>query len=169
MPVTKSRTVRRKKRWVRRRYAGKSPAAVSSPGNAPATDSPAISPAMVATSSSTPTIPKVVTASLKKLSMSPFEPFDDSNQDSDSSSESDGEMEGQGCRLFELEGLVGVFQSLACGKCGEKSLEYREDFSKRLGVYTAPYIFCNSCSCQVSIPFTTVGDSKVKLFLLPNV
>ena len=126
MPGTKSRTVRRKKRWVRRRYAGKSPAAVSSPGNAPATDSPA----MVATSSSTPTIPKVVTASLKKFSMSPFEPFDDSNQDSDSSSESDGEMEGgQGCRLFELEGLVGVFQSLACGKCGKKSLEYREDFS----------------------------------------
>ena len=43
----------------------------------------------------------------------------------------------------------------------EKKPGIQGGFQQRLGVYTAPYIFCNSCSCQVSIPFTTVGDSEV--------
>lgn len=78
-----------------------------------------------------------------------------------SSEESDGELEGRGCRLFELEGLMAVFRSVACGKCGKKSLEYREDFQKCLGLYTAPYLIFKSCSWQLSIPFTTFGGSKV--------
>ena len=56
---------------------------------------------------------------------------------------------------------MAVFQSLACGKCGRKRLVYEEDFHKRQGIYTAPYLFCKSCFCQVFIPFTTIGDSKV--------
>ena len=63
------------------------------------------------------------------------------------------EMEGQGCRLFELDGLMTVFQSLRCEECGERSLVYK-GFMKRQGLYTAPYLLCENCCCQVSIPFS---------------
>ena len=193
MPGTKSRTIRRKKRWARGCSTRKSPRAVSSPQNvsdspavevpsgvplspnvsdSPAvevpsgvplspnvSDSPAVEvPSRVPLSSTTP---KVVTASKKKLSKSPYGCFDDHAEDSGSSSDSDGEVEGQGCRLFELDGLIAVFQNLACGKCGHKGLEYKEDFLKRQGLYTAPCLFCKSCHCRVPIPFSTVGSSKV--------
>ena len=124
-------------------------------------DSPAVEvPSGVPLSSTTP---KVVTASKKKLSKSPYGCFDDHAEDSGSSSDSDGEVEGQGCRLFELDGLIAVFKNLhvACGKCGHKGLEYKEDFLKRQGLYTAPCLFCKSCHCRVPIPFSTVGSSKV--------
>ena len=54
------------------------------------------------------------------------------------------EMEGQGCRLFELDGLMTVFQSLRCGECGERSLVYKEYLMKRQGLYTAPYLLCEN-------------------------
>ena len=71
-------------------------------------------------------------------------------------------MEGRGVRLFELNSLKSILQnSVRCGECGEKGLAYREDFSRRQGVYTAPYLLCESCSYQVYIPFSSVGTSKV--------
>ena len=80
----------------------------------------------------------------------------DDDSSSSSSEESECEMEGHGCRLFELNGLKRVFQGVRCGECSEKGLVYREDFSKRKGIYTA-----QNCNFQVPIPFSSVGTSKV--------
>ena len=71
------------------------------------------------------------------------------------------EMEGCGCRIFELDGSKSVFQGVRCGRYGEKGLVYREDFSKLQDLYTAPFLLCESCSCQVPIPFSSHGNSKV--------
>ena len=109
---------------------------------------------------SSPTTPRVDTASKKKLSMSPYATFDGS---SGSSSESGLEMdllEGKGCRLFKLEGLTTVFQKLRCRECGVKGVVYKEDFMKRQGLHTAPYLFCETCKSQISIPFISVGIAK---------
>lgn len=38
---------------------------------------------------------------------------------------------------------------------------YREDFSKRKGLYTALYLQCESCNSQIPIPISSVGTSKV--------
>ena len=104
-----------------------------------------------------PSTPRATTASKKQLSVSPHLP-----KENDSSSEdSECELEGHGCRLFELDGLKSVFQGVRCGECGEKGLVYREDFSKRQGLYTAPYLVCESCSSQVLIPFSSVGTRQV--------
>ena len=54
-------------------------------------------------------------------------------------------------------GLKRVFQGVRCGE----GLVYREDFSKRKGIYTAPYLLCENCKFQVPIPFPSVGTSKV--------
>ena len=58
-------------------------------------------------------------------------------------------------------GLKRVFQGVRCGECSEKGLVYREDFSKRKRIYTAPYLLCENCNFQVPIPFSSVGTSKV--------
>ena len=112
------------------------------------------------TSTASPSTPRATTASKKKLSVSPYV-FLDASDDSSSSSaeESEGELEGHGSRLFELEGLKSVFQAVRCGECKEKGLVYRKDFSKRKGLYTAPYLLCQSCKSQVSIPFSSVGTN----------
>ena len=159
MPGTKSRTKRRKKRWTRGPTARKVPEGVS-------TLQCPVDPSAVArartTSTALPSTPRATTASKKKLSVSPHISMDTSDDDSSSSSEeNECEMEGHGCRLFELDGLKRVFQGVRCGECSEKGLVYREDFSKRKGLYTAPYLLCESCNSQVSIPFSSVGTSKV--------
>ena len=158
MPGTKSRTIRRKKRWARGPRAKKSPMVPSQANtpNSPVITRPSTTPVLSST-----TMPEYVTTLKKKLSMSPYVSLGGCDDGSGSSSDSEGEMEGLGCRLFELEGLITVFQSLGCGECGKKSLVYKEDFLKRQGLYTAPYLLCESCSCSVSIPFSSVGNSKV--------
>ena len=143
MPGTKSRTKRRKKHWVR------GPTARKVPEGMPTLQSPVVPSAVVraptsasTTSTASPSTPRATTASKKKLSVSPYISMhtsdDDSSSSSSSSEETDCEMEGHGCRLFELNGLKRVFQGVRCGECSEKGLVYREDFSKRKGIYTAP-------------------------------
>ena len=161
MPGTKSRTTRRKKRWARGPTARKASEVRSTPsavaGATTATETATTSPS---TTIASPSTPRAATASKKKLSVSPYISTADFDDDS-SSEESEREMEGHGVRLFELDGLKSVFQGVRCGECGEKGLVYREDFSRRQGLYTAPYLLCESCNCQVSIPFSSVGTSKV--------
>ena len=157
MPGTKSRTKRRKKRWTYGPTPRKVPEGVST------LQSPVVPSAVASapsTSTASPSTPRATTASKKKLSVSPYV-FLDASDDSSSSSaeESEGELEGNGSRLFELEGLKSVFQAVRCGECKEKGLVYRKDFSKRKGLYTAPYLLCQSCKSQVSIPFSSVGTN----------
>ena len=167
MPGTKSRTKRRKKRWAHGPSANPSTGTkyhgpiVSSPRNTPilsAIASPLTSPAL--STPTTPTTTMSTTASRKKLSMSPHVSICGSSSKSECEID-ECELEEQGCRIFELGGLMSVFQSLGCGECGEKGLVYREDFTKRQGLYTAPYLLCERCSYQVAIPFSSVGDTKV--------
>lgn len=168
MPGTKSRTKRRKKRWARGPAAKKSPDVVSSPRNiavspTSTTEAPT---AAVLTATTTPSgstespTSSVATASLKKLSASKYASFD-GDSSSESEFERDNILEGQGIRVFELEGLKTVFGQLRCGECGEKSVTYKEDFTKRQALFTAPYLICQSCNDTVSIPFSSVGSSKV--------
>ena len=95
-------------------------------------------------------------------------------EDGDSSDyESDCVTEGQGCRVFELDGVRTALQGVRCGECGAKGLAYGEDFSKRQGLYIAPYLLCNVCGHQIDIPFSSVDNSKSlvvnRLSLLTNV
>ena len=161
MPGTKSRTKRRTKRRKKRWTHGPTPRKV--PEGVSTLQSPVVPSAVASapsTSTASPSTPRATTASKKKLSVSPYV-FLDASDDSSSSSaeESEGELEGHGSRLFELEGLKSVFQAVRCGECKEKGLVYRKDFSKRKGLYTAPYLLCQSCKSQVSIPFSSVGTN----------
>ena len=106
MPGTKSRTKRRKKRWTYGPTPRKVPEGVST------LQSPVVPSAVASapsTSTASPSTPRATTASKKKLSVSPYV-FLDASDDSSSSSaeESEGELEGHGSRLFELEGLKSV-------------------------------------------------------------
>ena len=56
-----------------------------------------------------------------------------------------------------------ALKQLGCGECGEKHIVFKEDSTKRSGLYTAPYMFCEHCSHRIPIPFTFVGNSKVLL------
>ena len=160
MPGTKSRTKRRKKHWTHGPTPRKEPEGIST------LQSPVVPSAVASapsTSTASPSTPRATTASKKKLSVSPYVFLDASDDSSSSSSssaeESEGELEGHGSRLFELEGLKSVLQAVRCGECKEKGLVYREDFSKRKGLHTAPYLLRQSCKSQVSIPFSSVGDA----------
>jgi hypothetical protein len=85
MPGTKSRTVRRKKRWARGPSANRSTAAISTPTSTP--NSPTITPPSTLPVLSSPSTSEDVTASKKKLSMSPYTSSDAVDDDSGSSSE----------------------------------------------------------------------------------
>ena len=109
MPGNKSRTRRRKKRWTHGPTAKKTPEVVSTPQR-PEIASAVARPSTTAFLSS-PSTPSVDTASKKKLSISAHVSIGDVDDDT-GSSESECEMEGQGCRLFELDGLKSVFQAV---------------------------------------------------------
>ena len=87
-------------------FSEKSPV-VSSPANTP--NSPAITHPPTTPVLSSTTTPEYVTA-LRKSSACLHVSFDDCDDCSGSSSDSEGEMEGWGCRLFELEGLLQFFR-----------------------------------------------------------
>ena len=132
----------------------------------------------VASSSSAPvqcslTTPRVVSASKKKLSGSPYASFYyvDDGSDRGSSSESELEMEifeGQGCTLFELEGLMSVFHKLRCGECGEKGVVYREDFTKHHGCFMR-VATARSRSLSLRLVIAEYRHSTGKLYLPTSV
>ena len=142
IPGNKSRTRRCKKRWTHGPTAKKTPEVVSTPQRQEIASAVA-RPSTTAVLSS-PSTPSVDTA----LSISPHVSIGDVDDDT-GSSESECEMEGQGC---ELDGLKSVFQAVRCGECGEKGLEYREDFNKRHGLYTAPYLLYESSTIWAFCP-----------------
>ena len=161
MPGTKSRTKRRKKRWTHGPTSRKVPEGVST------LQSPVVPSAVASapsTSTASPSTPRATTASKKKLSVSPYVFLDASNDSSINSSaeESEGELEGHGSRLFQLEGLKSVFRAVRCGECKEKGLVYREGFSKWKG-YTAPYLLCQSCKSRFQFPSLLLAPAKFSL------
>ena len=80
----------------------------------------AVARTLTTSATASPSTPRAVTASKKQLSISPHVSIE--KKDDSSSEESECEMEGYGCRLFELDGLKSVFQGIRCGECGEKGL-----------------------------------------------
>ena len=165
MPGTTSRTKRRRRRWARGPAAQKSQEPVPCPAASSATGTGTASTAtttVTTTVSTTISASTVVTASQRKRSLSPYASFHDDSGASSSESESDMDVfEGEGCRLFELGRLQTVLQQLSYGECGEKGIVYREDFTKRQGLYTASYLFCKECSCRIPIPFSSVSKRRV--------
>ena len=87
------------------------------------------------------------------------------NSDSESL-ESDFEMfdthDEQGMRFLEVAGLQEALkESVCCKKCGDGSVVFKEDFSRKQGLSTSPFLFCEHCSHRVPIPFSSLSASKV--------
>ena len=166
MPGNKYRTIRRRKRqppYKARKKTNEStsaPSASSASATVPASTSsePSSLPSTAASSAS----PSTVSPSQKKLSKSKH--ISVNVGDDDDSYESDFETfdvyEGEGIRMLEVAGLQTALQSVCCSECGSGPIEFREDFSKKQGLYTAPSFLCVNCSLSTPIPFSTVGTSK---------
>ena len=108
------------------------------------------------------------TASQKKLTKSLHTPHNIIINSNSDSSESDFETfdvyysDDQGMRLLEVAGLQEALkESVCCKKCGDGAVIFKEDFSRKQGLNTSPFLYCESCSHRVPIPFSFVGDSKV--------
>ena len=54
-------------------------------------------------------------------------------------------IEGERCRIFEVDSLKTALKQLWCGECGEKCLVFKEDSTKWSGLCTKPYILCEHC------------------------
>ena len=159
MPGRKLRTNRRKKRKAPTRTTEESTLATSTPSVVP----PSVDPSSSLTSSSSTATPstsctssQVRTASDKKLSRSVSDILDRES----SGSESDELCEGRGVRMLELEGLQSALGSVVCKECSNGPIVLKEDFVRREGLCTKPFLFCESCSNPTSIEFSTAGESK---------
>ena len=172
MPGIKQRTTRRKKRKppVKRPVTpdiASSKPDVASTTTATTTSLTSLSPVTTvsgstSTTTATPSISTssaTPTASEKKLMQSISDLLD--KQSSTSESESDEVYEGRGVRLLELQGLQSALQSLLCRECHGGPVIFKEDFTKKEGLCTKPFLLCENCGNTTAIDFSTTSGSKV--------
>ena len=50
---------------------------------------------------------------------------------------------------------------MCCKKFGDGSVIFKEDFSRKQGLSTSPFLFREHCSHRVPIPFSSISGSKV--------
>ena len=78
-----------------------------------------------------------------------------------SESENERECEGKGVRMLKVAGLQLTAQgAVCCSKCESGPIVFREKMSRRQGVCTFPYLYCENYSKVSEIPFLTVGMSR---------
>ena len=169
MPRTKFRSLRHKRRTAPLQPYRHMPASSKSSGSSDTASSnlPIASPSSTiaspstATSLTTATTTAPITATEKKLNRSPHTTCDYSSSESEGETFDERECEGKGVRMLEVAGLQSVLGAVSCKECGSGPILFREDMSRRNGVCTYPYLYCENCSKVRSIPFSTVGTSKV--------
>ena len=166
MPGTKNLTKRRRKRRPPTRGGNKSPDTASRPPTFALT-APTIDPASSSTSSApttsreTGSSTQLVTATQKKLCKSPTT-YCTLSSGSESESDFDYDAyEGKGTRLLEVSGLQSALQGVCCKECGGGPISFRENFLKRQGLCTEPFLFCENCSHISPILFSTVATKVV--------
>lgn len=110
------------------------------------TSSASTLPSVTATTATTasPATPRIVPTSQKKLSKSAYVSVNDN------SCENDFEMfdvyEWEGMRMLEVAGLQIALEGVCCKECGSCPIVFKEDFSKKQGLYTAPSLYCENRS-----------------------
>ena len=169
MPGLKKRTKYKKKRRPPVRKVRSSPqAAATLPTPSPASVQAAVptppTPVAPATSSSTPVTPPAPTASEKKLRKSKF--HSEGFYDEDTYKGYLASLCETGSRVFEFQGLKeALLRRCSCSKCGGGPIELREDFHRREGLVTHPYLFCPGCKEKDYIEYSR-GSAKQKRFQL---
>ena len=163
MPRTKQRSIRRRKRVLPHQRDPKCKAPLQREKTArvsPAIQSPhdAVVRASSMTSLTSPSVSTPApTASVKKLSASPHATYGNSSSESEVE---ECKCDGKGARILEVSGLQSALEGVCCKHCGSGPIVFREDVSKRQGLYTSPFLYCESCTTALPILFSACSSSK---------
>ena len=100
------------------------------------------------------------TASERKLSLSPYAANEYPSSISSSESESEEDETKRGSRILEVRGLQSALKAVCCKECSGPIL-FKEELFKREGLFTHPYLFCQSCQAKTPIPFSKCGPRSL--------